>query len=275
MTETKRTILLIDDEISVHQHLPKLMGERFKFYHARTAEAAMTRIDEYPIDVVLLDIELDADRPREGLRVLPQLKEKLGRTPIIVFTKFNDYNNVVEAMKFGAVDFFYKDEQDAVKWAREIEDAIQQSHRSSASSSTQETSSSVTQEGDGFLGKSEHVQKIKKILLKLSTKPNVSVLLTGETGVGKEIAAKYLYQHGVRKDKPFRTVHLSAITETVMESVLFGHKKGAFTDASKDRQGVFQEANGGILFLDEIGEINADIQTKLLRFLETDRKSVV
>ena len=103
----------------------------------------------------------------------------------------------------------------------------------------------------------------------VSEEPDISVLILGETGVGKEVAARYMHQHGTRQDQPFQAVNLSAIQESLLESTLFGHKKGAFTGASRDIEGYFSQANGGILMLDEIGDINSDIQIKLLRFLET------
>ena len=126
-----------------------------------------------------------------------------------------------------------------------------------------------------FVGNSPEINEIKNTLSLLAENPWITVLISGETGVGKEVAARHLHQLGKRRQKPFVAVNLSVIQESLLESALFGHKKGAFTGANYDREGYFRKANGGILFLDEIGDINCDIQVKLLRFLESKTIQVV
>ena len=190
----------------------------------------------------------------------------LPRIPIIVITNARQSSLAVESIKQGADDFIRKDEGSKEEWKRLFDRYLS----GSAAQNSPSTNVKLPTKNKEyrFIGETPKIVQIKHFLEKLSENPDVTVLITGETGVGKEVAARYLHQIGVRRGKPFQAVHVSSMSPTLLESELFGHKKGAFTDARSDKKGAFERANGGILFLDEIGEINPELQIKLLRFLE-------
>lgn len=267
----KPNLLLIDDE-SAFVHKMQLGFKEYLFTPAKTFDQAASLLKNNQTDLILLDLNLDpTDEVLEGLEYIQPLKEQYPDIPLIVVTADEKTETVVAAMKLGADDFLRKSSFDLLSWKKKFDLLIENTRL------LQENKELKDQETQKFpfIGHSAAIQEVRKTLDILAESPGVTVLITGETGVGKEVAARYLHQKSPRKNKPFVAVNPSAIPESLLESTLFGHKKGAFTGATYKREGYFRKANGGILFLDEIGDINANLQIKLLRFLENKTIQVV
>ena len=212
---------------------------------------------------MLLDYRLpDGD----GLTVLRRIKELSPDTPVILMTAFSTVENAVEAMKHGAYHYLNKPfNLDDV--AMTVEKALETSRlrrevRAYRSSQSREYSF------DAIIGASPAMLAAKALLARVANSPASTVLLTGETGTGKDLAAKAIHYNSDRAAKPFVNITCSALPEQLLESELFGHERGAFTDARQQKRGLFETADGGTVFLDEIGEMTPGLQSKLLRFLE-------
>ena len=265
-TGEKPTVLLIEDEEDFRRQMRRSFGKFYRIVEARSKKTALDSVQRLVFDLVLLDLSLDDGIELDGLELIKPIKQYKPSTPIIIVTKDQRSQTVVEALRRGADDFLNKAEFDSVGWRKVFDSYLTKEDKADE----KRTGTNLVKNGekDPFIGESEQIKEIKKRLRRLSEFPDTLVLITGETGVGKEVAARYLHQFGQRKNKPFKAVNLTAVSETLMESELFGHKKGAFTHAISDQEGAFQQADGGVLLLDEIGEINSNIQVKLLRFLQ-------
>jgi DNA-binding NtrC family response regulator len=282
--EKKYSVLLVDDDPSFRKQMDFAFGRAYDIVFAGS-EAMMWEKFEvgYQFDLVLLDLKLDDTQENVGLKIIPKLKERYPEVPVIVVTGEKDGEAIIEAMEAGAKTYLQKGKYDKEKWHQKFQDAINTrqakvlekqvetlEEKVEVLEETVEVLVDKIEEVDKyqFVGVSPQVAKIKTTLIKVSQQPKITVLITGETGTGKEVAARFLHQHGARANKPFVGLNLSAIPASMLEAQLFGYKKGAFTDAKTDFDGFFVQANGGILMLDEIGDINPDIQVKLLRFLD-------
>ena len=264
----KSKILIIDDESSFVSKM-RLAFKSFSFTEALTIPKAKQLYSHKEFDLILLDLKLTpSQNTLDGLKLIEPIKKIHPETPLVVVTSDEKTETVVKAMKLGADDFLRKSNFDLLSWKKKFELLIE-NKRLNAQLSNLEI------EKYPFIGNSNQIKEIKKTLEMLAKESDFTVLITGETGVGKEVAARYLHKKGKRSKKPFVAVHLSAIQETLLESALFGHKKGAFTGADYDREGFFRKADEGILFLDEIGDVTPSLQIKLLRFLETKTIQVV
>ena len=252
----KAIILLVEDDPDFRQKMTKAFGQTFRIVQADSLKSAAIALDVGNYDLVLLDLSFNNDNKLEGLNKIAPFKKLVPQTPIIVVTKDQKSSTNVEAIKRGADNFVRKDEFDIRAWHKLFSDAISEAKAEVTTADNVPGGSA----GYPFIGETPEILKIKRKLVKLSERPDYTVLILGDTGVGKEVAARYLHEQGARSHQPFRAVNLSAVTKTVMESMLFGHRKGAFTDAKDDKKGLFEQANGGVLFLDEIGEIDHDIQ---------------
>lgn len=273
MSSKNYHILILDDDAEFHQQIRYAFRRQFLFSGALSEKQLVQKLesgDQY--DLVLLDLVLDNSQRKQGLEIIPKILENHPTIPVVVVTADRSIDTVVEAMKLGAKSFLVKDNFDFEYWNKQFEEVI---HSSRLEVDNIELRAQVKKHQDQeneaypFIGESPQIEEIKRILRLISEQPEVTVLITGETGTGKEIAARYLHIQGARRAMPFQAVNLSAIQDTLLESTLFGHKKGAFTGASRDMEGYFSQANNGILMLDEIGDIDQSIQIKLLRFLET------
>lgn len=273
MSSKNYHILVVDDDAEFHQQIRYAFRRQFLFSGAMNETQLFQKLQsDETYDLVLLDLVLDDTQEKKGLDLLSKIKAQYAKQAVIVVTADRSIDTVVEAMKLGANNFLVKDNFDFDYWHNQFLEVIESNQlktenkqlRAEVKRRRKEESSAYP-----FIGQSLQIKEIKRILRLVSEEPDVSVLITGETGTGKEVAARYLHAHGARKDKPFQAVNLSAIQDTLLESTLFGHKKGAFTGATRDMEGYFNQANGGILLLDEIGDIDQNIQIKLLRFLET------
>src|SRR5262245_60009640 len=257
------TVLVVDDEPLIRWSLTdRLSQEGYRVVEAETAKAALERHAE-GVDLVLLDYRLpDGD----GLSVLKQIKEGDPDTLVILLTAYSTVDTAVEAMKHGAYHYankpFNLDEiallvekaLETTRLRREVK-ALRQSQAQPYSV-------------DRIVGSSPAIADVKALLVKIAASPASTVLLTGESGTGKDLAAKVLHYASERAARPFMNITCSALPETILESELFGHERGAFTDARQQKRGLFESADGGTVFLDEIGEMAPGLQAKLLRVLE-------
>ncbi|GEM_PF-87592 len=259
MLET--TILVVDDEKGIRDFLERLLQKKgCQVVTASTGEEAFALMDEQVFDLALLDLKLpDTD----GFTLLKHLKERQPLCPAIIITAYSTIRSAVEAIQMGAYDYLDKPFTDLQNLYEVIFKAVKSKELDGIKDNEEELSAS------GFIiGKSQEMRQIKQIADVIAPK-DITALIQGETGTGKEVLARYIHSISTRADKPFIAVNCGAFTESLLESELFGHEKGSFTGATNLRQGIFEIANEGTLFLDEISEASLNVQVKLLRVLET------
>jgi DNA-binding NtrC family response regulator len=257
-------ILFADDEKSLQEfmqsELPRLGHEVVVCPDGR---AALKALEKSTFDAAILDLRMPG---LTGIEVLEHLKQLVPDTEAIVMTGHASMETAIEAVRLGAFDYITKpcklSEIEAV--LRKVAEKRDLKHKNLALQSRVQAAEGPTI----LVGNSPAMASVHRLIATVAPTDS-TVLILGDTGTGKELAARTLYQQSKRADMPFVPVNCGALSENLVESELFGHRKGAFTGADRDHKGLFEVANGGTLFLDEVGELNRNIQVKLLRFLES------
>ncbi|NIS61858.1 MAG: response regulator [Proteobacteria bacterium] len=261
----KPAILVVDDDEVMRQTLSDVLKKRgYMVSTAETGGQTISSVKEQLFDLVLLDIRLP---DMDGLDVLKGIKEIESDLMVIVMTAYSDVQTAVMAMKSGAYDYIDKPFE-----LEELKILIQKALE------TQNLKNEVRQlrrqgtekhQGIEIYGNSPLIKNVMELIEMISQTPRTSVLIQGESGTGKELAANAIHNRSRRANKPLMKINCSAIPENLLETELFGYEKGAFTDAKGTKKGLFELANGGTVFLDEISELKSYLQTKLLRVLES------
>ena len=256
-------ILVVDDETSMREFLEVLLSkEGYQVAEAKSGKQALNMIQKNEYDLVLTDIRLG---DLTGLEILRQSKRKNQDTIVIMISAYSTTEIAVEAMNEGAYDFVPKPFDN-----QELKHTIKKALEMKTLDLEKECTSSELQDNlhfNSIIGRSPGMQAIYKRITQVGpTKTNV--LITGESGTGKELIARAIHDQSNRKDKPFVVVNCGGIPDTLIESEFFGHIKGSFTGAVSDKQGLFEAANKGTIFLDEIGDVSPVVQVKLLRVLQ-------
>ncbi len=255
------TVLIVDDEDTARSFISEALGDAgYEALEAGTLAEANEIVDTGAADIILLDIQLPDG---SGLSLLDRLALENPRPPVILITAFGEVDTAVEAMKKGAQDFLQK--------PLDLERLLQAVERSSEVVSLRRELNLLRRSSTGdtemVIGETPIMAQVMREAERAAA-ASVSVLITGETGTGKEVLARTIHSLGPRADKPFIPINCAALPETMIESELFGHEAGAFTGAQKKKPGLIEIADGGILFLDEISSTRPEMQAKLLRVLD-------
>jgi DNA-binding NtrC family response regulator len=257
------SVLIVDDEKHTREGLQQALAENYDVSVAASADEAFNLMDAQAFDVILTDLRMPG---KSGLKVIDRALALANKPAVLMMTAYGNIDTAVEAMKRGAVDFLTKPVnierldvliRRALK-TKTLEVEVQQLHER------------LDEKFDlaGIIGTSPLLKNVIEQVKKVAPS-KATILIEGESGTGKELIAQAIHQLSPRSRGPFIAVHCAALSESLLESELFGHERGSFTGATERRIGRFESADGGTLFLDEIGEVSASIQVKLLRFLET------
>jgi DNA-binding NtrC family response regulator len=261
-TQAAQTLLVVDDERSLRFSIGEWARDSgFVAVEAATGQEALDRLREHSVDVVLLDLRLPDE---DGMEVLRRLREEDPALPVVMLTGHGGLEHAVQATKLGAYDFMQKP-PDLDHLGVVLRRALEHSRLQREVQRLRGGPLS----GQALIGDSPALRRALQRVEKAAKSGTVTVLLHGETGTGKELVARHLHARSARAAGPFVEMNCSAIPEQLLESELYGHEKGAFTDAKRFRKGLFELADSGTVFLDEIGEMAPGLQAKLLRVLET------
>ncbi|MEK6776269.1 MAG: sigma-54 dependent transcriptional regulator [bacterium] len=261
--EKSASILVVEDEEKMRELLQKILSaEGYLVQTANNGSAALSMIEKNPFEIVLTDVKMPG---LGGIELLKAVRGISTETYVVIMTAFGSIDSAVEAMKQGAYDYISKPfKMDEIRiLMNKILD--EKALRHEVDSLRREVNRRYRY--SNIIGKSKGMQEVFELIERVSDGKS-TVLIQGKSGTGKELVAKAIHYNGPRKNKPFMAVNCSAIPETLLESELFGHVKGAFTGAITTKSGLFEEADGGTLFLDEIGDISLAMQVKLLRVLQ-------
>ncbi len=248
----KQTIMIVDDDLNVLEVLDaRLTSNGYKVIRADSAEEAMNLLKSNNIDLLISDMKMPG---MDGMDLFHEVRNHAPDLPVIFLTAFGSIPDAVKAVKAGAVDYLAKpfEGQELLKKLRQVLDG-----------KNKPTADSISED----MGQSPAMKEVYSLINKVATS-SVNVLILGESGSGKEHAARIIHQQSSRRDNPFVVVDCGSTPTGLLESELFGHVKGSFTHAIRDKKGLIEEANQGTLFLDEIGNISPEMQVRLLRFLE-------
>ncbi len=260
------TVLIVDDEAAIRESLQTLLEfEGYSVEVANDGEEGLTRIAERPFDLVLLDFALPE---RNGIEILREIRERDAELPVIMITAYGTVENAVNAMQAGATNFIQKP-WDNEKLLADVRTAV---GRRRAEEEVIQLKRALKQRYnfEHIIGKSEPMLRIFDLVAQVAPSRS-TVLLQGESGTGKELIAKAIHMNSPRKDRAFVPVNTGSMPADLLESTLFGHVKGAFTSAIASKKGLFEVADRGTIFLDEIGTMSMETQAKILRVLQ-DRK---
>lgn len=256
------TILIVDDDPQLRQSFEKLLsGEGHSVRTAPSGEAGLAGVQHQVPDLVIMDVRLPG---MSGLQTFAAIREIEPKLPVIIMTAFGTTETAIQATKMGAFDYVLKpfDIPDILAL---IEQALEAGRF--MRSVVELDVAPRTAKNDAIIGRSRTMQEVYKAIGRVAP-TDATVLIRGESGTGKELVARAIYQHSLRSEKPFLVINCVAIPETLLESELFGYEKGAFTGAISRRVGKIEQANGGTVLLDEIGDMPFSIQAKILRLLQ-------
>src|SRR5260221_7866796 len=257
-------LLLIDDETDVQYSFKRIFDSpEIELTTASSGEEALRLIPKVKPDLVIMDVRMGGMNGLETLRRIRQMDSKL---LVILMTAYGTTQTAIEAMKLGAYDYLLKP-FDVQKLKELVNNALKAARDMKQVVSCQPLLASEDYEL-GIVGRSEAMQNVFKLIGQLAAS-DATALITGETGTGKELVARAIYHHSKRSEQPFLAINCAAIPEQLLESELFGHERGAFTGATMQRIGKFEQCNHGTLFLDEIGDMTPATQTKILRVLQS------
>jgi DNA-binding NtrC family response regulator len=266
LSGSQASILVIDDEVAIRESLEVLLKlEGYATRMAGDGVEGLRIIDQESFDLVLLDLALPG---QSGLELLPQIKERHPQLPIIMITAYGSVDNVVEAIRAGAENFIQKP-WDNEKLLADIRSAVAR-HKAEEENLQLKRTLKQRYNFSNIVGKSEIMLKVFDLVAQVAPSRS-TILIQGESGTGKEMIAKAVHANSPRKDKPFVPINTGAMPSELLESTLFGHVKGAFTSAVASKKGLFEVANGGTLFMDEIATMGMDTQAKILRVLQDRR----
>ncbi|WP_347487964.1 sigma-54-dependent transcriptional regulator [Desulfoscipio sp. XC116] len=259
-------ILVIDDEVEVGSFFRRLLQRKgFSVSLAHAGDEALHLIDSTNFTVALIDLKLP---DTSGLKLLQRLKNSQPDCEAIIMTGYGTTRTAVKAIQLGAFDYIEKPFEDITEIEELISKALDYGHRTTGKNTGQPEWAATAKQTGFIVGKTPKMLRLATVADKIAKK-NINVLIQGETGTGKEVLARFIHAASPRHQQTFIPINCGALPENLLESELFGHEKGAFTGASYLRRGIFEVADNGSLFLDEIGEANPPIQVKLLRVLET------
>ncbi len=263
MASTKPRVLIIEDSPALAEvYRSYLRGEPYQVKHVGDGKSGMAELEKDPPEALLLDLKLP---DMDGMDILKHIHDRQIPTSVVIITGHGSVDLAIDAMRYGAFDFIEKpfsakrvkvtlrnavDRQNLSTLVERIRDDFQRDRY------------------HGFIGSSLALQAVYRII-DSAAPSKATVFITGESGTGKDVCAEAIHRQSSRRDAPFVPLNCGAIPRDLMESEIFGHVRGAFTGATRDRVGAAEQANGGTLFLDEIGELDLDLQTKLLRFVQT------
>ena len=253
----RASVLVVDDESAIRDSLRMILEyEGYRVEEAASGPAALARMGDRPPDAVLLDVKMPE---MDGIEVLRAMRERGYDMPVLVVSGHADVATAVEATRLGAYDFFEKPLQ-RERVLVSLRNAVE-------SSRLRAENRSLGVEPETLIGAAVAMRRLRETIDKAAP-TNATVLITGESGTGKELAARAIHRASVRRDRPLVQVNCAAIPEELIESELFGHEKGSFTGAVRKQMGKFVAADGGTIFLDEIGDMSARTQAKVLRVLQ-------
>ena len=260
-------ILVIDDERSIRNTLKEILEyENYKVESVESGRQALALIDKNDFDLVFCDIKMPE---MDGIEVLKEIENLKPEIPVIMISGHGNIETAVESIKFGAYDFIQKP-LDLNRILVTIKNATD---KTALVAETKVLKKKVSKKYE-MIGESEQITKVKEMIEKVAP-TDARVLITGSNGTGKEVVARWIYEKSNRAKAPFIEVNCAAIPSELIESELFGHEKGVFTSAHKQRKGKFEQANGGTIFLDEIGDMSLSAQAKVLRALQENKISRV
>jgi two-component system response regulator AtoC len=259
------SVLVIDDERNIRTLVSRVLGQdSIEVHMAGTGKEGLELADQVDPDLALVDLRLpDAD----GIQVLRDLRAKHPQTAVIMITAFGHIESVVVAMKNGATDYLEKPFQHLEKLRISVSRALEEVKARREINRLQGLEEGKYRTSQ-IVGEAAPTRRLREVITQLAQSEAHTILVQGESGTGKELVARGLHFESGRRNSPFMEVNCAAITETLFESELFGHEKGAFTDAKSTKKGLMELADGGTLFLDEVGEIPVASQAKLLRCLQ-------
>jgi len=251
-----KNVWIVDDDRSIRWVLEKALQKADILCKTFSeAESVLQAIKKEQPALILSDIHMPG---KSGLEMLSEIKKSYPKLPIIIMTAYSDLDSAVASFQGGAFEYLPK--------PFDIDKAIELVRRATTEESEEEEQTPAEETASEIIGKAPAMQEVFRAIGRLS-QSKATVLLTGESGAGKEVVARALHKHSPRANAPFVAINMAAIPKDLMETELFGHEKGAFTGASAIRHGRFEQAEGGTLFLDEIGDMPAELQTRLLRVL--------